>query len=301
MDDAISIERLSDGRDKLWVHIADVSKWIRPGSQLSLEAERRMASIYMPDERISMFPEKLSSELLSLGAKSDSFALSCGVTLSSSGDITSFEVCPSRVRVTRRLTYLQLDDLLSKSYASNLAQQRRSQRSSSGKSSPLDGLAAAAATATALESPPPIPIVGALLLDQEEEEEEERSSASDNDYPSPSSQLAPSPSKPAKPSNEPFDADMVSDLVDLNRWAIIRYHHRLKHGALDAYLRHKTELYLNVRRGGGGGDKDPGKMNSNRLTVLGVLNWSNSSSICTGEIHSTDLPICYMMCLSRLV
>ena len=286
MDDAISIERLSDGRDKLWVHIADVSKWIRPGSQLSLEAERRMASIYMPDERISMFPEKLSSELLSLGAKSDSFALSCGVTLSSSGDITSFEVCPSRVRVTRRLTYLQLDDLLSKSYASNLAQQRRSQRSSSGKSSPLDGLAAATATA-ALESPPSIPIVGALLLDQEEEEEA-RSSASDNDYPSPSSQLAPSPSKPAKPSNEPFDADMVSDLVDLNRWAIIRYHHRLKHGALDAYLRHKTELYLNVRRG------DPGKMNSNRLTVLGVLNWSNSSSICTGEMLSTDLPICML-------
>ena len=269
MDDAISIERLQDGRDKLWVHIADVSKWIRPGSKLSLEAERRMASVYMPDERISMFPEKLSSELLSLGAKSDSFALSCGVTLSSSGDITSFEVCPSRVRVTRRLTYVQLDDLLSKSYVSNLAQQRRSQRSSSGKGSPLDSLA------VALETAPPIPTVGGQLLDPEGEEEE-GASASD-DCPSPSSQL--SPSKPAKPGNEPFDADMVSDLVDLNRWAIIRYHHRLKHGALDAYLRHKTELYLNVR-------KDP-KMNSRQLTVFGVLNWSNSSSICTGEMCST--------------
>ena len=272
MDDAISIERLQDGRDKLWVHIADVSKWIRPGSKLSLEAERRMASVYMPDERISMFPEKLSSELLSLGAKSDSFALSCGVTLSSSGDITSFEVCPSRVRVTRRLTYVQLDDLLSKSYASNLAQQRRSQRSSSGKGSPLDR----DHLAVALETAPPIPTVGGQLLDPEGEEEED-GSASD-DCPSPSSQL--SPSKPAKPGNEPFDADMVSDLVDLNRWAIIRYHHRLKHGALDAYLRHKTELYLNVR-------KDP-KMNySRQLTVFGVLNWSNSSSICTGEMCST--------------
>lgn len=227
-----------------------------------------MASVYMPDERISMFPEKLSSELLSLGAKSDSFALSCGVTLSSSGDITSFEVCPSRVRVTRRLTYVQLDDLLSKSYASNLAQQRRSQRSSSGKGSPLDSLA------VALETAPPIPTVGGQLLNPEGEGED--GSASD-DYPSPSSQL--SPSKPVKPGNEPFDADMVSDLVDLNRWAIIRYHHRLKHGALDAYLRHKTELYLNVR-------KDP-KMNSRQLTVFGVLNWSNSSSICTGEMYST--------------
>ena len=67
--------------EKLWVHIADVSRWIRPGSQLSVEAERRMTSVYMPDERISLFPEQLSSELLSLGAKKDSYAVSCGIVL----------------------------------------------------------------------------------------------------------------------------------------------------------------------------------------------------------------------------
>jgi RNB domain len=37
VDDAVSLERLEDGREKLWIHIADVSRWIRPGSQLSLE------------------------------------------------------------------------------------------------------------------------------------------------------------------------------------------------------------------------------------------------------------------------
>ena len=47
-------------------------------SELSLEAERRMLSVYMPDERISMFPEQLASELLSLGASLDSYAVSCG-------------------------------------------------------------------------------------------------------------------------------------------------------------------------------------------------------------------------------
>ena len=67
--------------EKLWIHIADVSRWIRPGSQLSVEAERRMTSVYMPDERISLFPEQLSSELLSLGAKRDSYAISCGIVL----------------------------------------------------------------------------------------------------------------------------------------------------------------------------------------------------------------------------
>ena len=162
----MSIERLEDGREKLWVHIADVSRWIRPGSQLSLEAERRMVSVYMPDERISMFPYALSTELLSLGAGVDSYALSCGVTLDekgrctsygcssvstcrydraespplwgsrpsrssskrrnyhftfltaptiiSIGEVTSFEVCPSKVRVTRRLSYSELDDMLAR-------------------------------------------------------------------------------------------------------------------------------------------------------------------------------------------
>jgi RNB domain len=53
----------------------------------SLQAERRMVSVYMPDERISMFPYTLSTELLSLGAGVDSYALSCGVTLDEQGTL----------------------------------------------------------------------------------------------------------------------------------------------------------------------------------------------------------------------
>lgn len=78
VDDAISIEYLEDGQEKLWIHIADVSRWVRPGSALSIEAERRMTTIYMPDEKICMFPERLSSELLSIGAQPISYAFSCG-------------------------------------------------------------------------------------------------------------------------------------------------------------------------------------------------------------------------------
>lgn len=118
VDDALSIELLEDGREKLWIHIADVSRWIRPGSALSLEAEHRMVSVYMPDERISMFPSTLSTELLSLGAGVDSYALSCGVTLNADGEVTSYEVCPSKIRVTKRLSYTQLDDLLARAEAS---------------------------------------------------------------------------------------------------------------------------------------------------------------------------------------
>lgn len=71
-----------------------------------------MASVYFPDERISMFPDTLSAELLSLGAKQDSFAISCGVTLNAQGEVTSYEVCPSKIRITHRLSYTALDEIL---------------------------------------------------------------------------------------------------------------------------------------------------------------------------------------------
>lgn len=48
IDDAVSVETLETGQQKIWIHIADVSRWIRPGGPLSQEAERRMTSIYFP-------------------------------------------------------------------------------------------------------------------------------------------------------------------------------------------------------------------------------------------------------------
>ena len=52
-----------------------------------------MVSVYMPDERISMFPYTLSTELLSLGAGLDSYALSCGVTLDELGVCVCVSLC----------------------------------------------------------------------------------------------------------------------------------------------------------------------------------------------------------------
>eukprot|EP01031_Cornospumella_fuschlensis_P027622 gene27622-33359_t len=98
--------------EKLWVHIADVSAFIPPGSKLAQEAEERMTSIYLPDEKIGMLPDALSVDLLSLGAKPISYALSLGVVLDDHGEVLSYEICPSKIRMTRRLTYAQLDDIL---------------------------------------------------------------------------------------------------------------------------------------------------------------------------------------------
>ena len=115
MDDAVSLEILPDGREKIWTHISDVSRWIRPDSQLMLEAERRMTSMYMPDEVIGMFPSCLTQGLLSLGAEDISYAFSCGTILNDKGEIESFEVCPSKIRLTHRITYDQLDEVLAHS------------------------------------------------------------------------------------------------------------------------------------------------------------------------------------------
>ena len=65
-DDAICIERVSPEQLRLWVHIADVSHYVRPGNALDAEARRRGNSTYLVDRVIPMLPENLSNELCSL-------------------------------------------------------------------------------------------------------------------------------------------------------------------------------------------------------------------------------------------
>jgi exoribonuclease R len=142
--------------------------------------------LYSIDERISMFPEDLSSTVLSLGATIDSYALSCGVILAANGSIESFEVCPSRIRITKKLTYTQLDDILNKDVKN----------------------------------------LGLLAFDKE-------------------------------------------DLTVLNTWAVKRHQYRIAQGALDVYMRDKTELSLSIK-------KDT--KNTGKVYVSGYTIWTNGTS-----------------------
>ena len=137
-----------------------------------------------------MFPEELSTQILSLGASIDSYALSCGVVLSSDGRIESFEVCPSKIRITKKLTYAQLDEIISRNYTADVTN----------------------------------------ILDK---------------Y-------------------------LYSDVHSLNKWAGLRHRYRVSQGALDVYMRDKTELYLTVKKD----NKNP-----NRAQVLGYTVWTNGTSI----------------------
>lgn len=94
-DDAISWE---NGR--LWVHIADVAALVLPGSAADIEARGRGANQYRPEGVIPMLPERATA-VLGLGLNEISPALSFGMTLNDTGEITNTEIVPSWVKVTR--------------------------------------------------------------------------------------------------------------------------------------------------------------------------------------------------------
>jgi ribonuclease R len=74
-DDALSAEALDDGRWRVWVHIADVSAYVRPGTRLDREAYRRATSVYVPAAVESMLPKVLSAGACSLVPGEDRLAV----------------------------------------------------------------------------------------------------------------------------------------------------------------------------------------------------------------------------------
>lgn len=111
VDDALAVETLPDGRTRFWVHIADPDRWISPGTPLDLEARRRGTTVYLPHGRYTMFPPVLAEGPFSLNPGDDTPALSFGCLLAEDGALTEFTVVPSLIRVDRRLSYHQAEEL----------------------------------------------------------------------------------------------------------------------------------------------------------------------------------------------
>ncbi len=118
IDDGLSLETVSkpDGttRNRIWIHIADADRWAPRGSKLLEIARQRITSLYLPLGSIFMFPSSVSSDLMALKTHRDSYALSLAVELNEDGSVDpdSLMLTPSIIRVTYRLTYDEVDEML---------------------------------------------------------------------------------------------------------------------------------------------------------------------------------------------
>ncbi|USN58559.1 MAG: ribonuclease R [Candidatus Peribacteria bacterium] len=111
LDDAISIKKKENGDWKLYVHIADVSEYVKEGSEMDEEALKRGTSVYLVDRVLPMLPRELSNGVCSLNPKEDKLTLTCEMTISKDGEVTKQKVYESVINSNYRLTYKFVQDL----------------------------------------------------------------------------------------------------------------------------------------------------------------------------------------------
>jgi ribonuclease R len=107
-DDAISAQPLGDGGIRVWVHIADVSAYVREGSLLDREARRRATSVYAPGAVEPMLPHALSSEACSLVPGQDRLAVTVELEVRD-GKALGGAFYRSLIRSDERLDYERVD------------------------------------------------------------------------------------------------------------------------------------------------------------------------------------------------
>ncbi len=111
-DDAVAIEKLSDGSYRLWVHIADVSYFVKEGSKIDQEAFKRGFTFYLPDRAIHMLPEKLSADLCSLKPGEDRLTFTCEMFFDQKGNLLDYKIYESVIKSKARLTYNEALNLI---------------------------------------------------------------------------------------------------------------------------------------------------------------------------------------------
>ena len=117
-DDAVYAERLNTGDTggdgwRLVTAIADVSHYVAPATSLDLEAHKRGNSVYFPCQVVAMLPAQLSNGICSLNPGEDRYCMVCDVTLDARGEISAYQFYAAIMHSHARLTYTQVDNLLS--------------------------------------------------------------------------------------------------------------------------------------------------------------------------------------------
>jgi len=105
-DDAVCVEPSpKHGHTRLWVAVADVSAYVRPGQALDREARVRGCSVYLPDRAIPMLPRQLSSGICSLNPEVDRLAMVARMEIDQHGGVSDEYFCAAVIRSRARLDY----------------------------------------------------------------------------------------------------------------------------------------------------------------------------------------------------
>lgn len=111
-DDAISVKELPDGLYEIGVHIADVSFYVRPGTDIDREARARATSVYLVDRTIPMLPHILSTNLCSLNPNLDRLAVSAVFVMDKEGVIKERWFGETVIHSDKRFTYEEAQGVL---------------------------------------------------------------------------------------------------------------------------------------------------------------------------------------------
>lgn len=112
IDDAISIEINDKGNYILGVHIADVSHYVKEGSEIDKEARRRATSVYMNSTVNPMYPVELSNGICSLNPNTDRLAMTCQMEISPQGKLMDFNIFESVINSKKKMTYKNVNKIL---------------------------------------------------------------------------------------------------------------------------------------------------------------------------------------------
>ena len=123
-DDALSFQHLtgeagltsnSEAVYQIGVHIADVSHYVRPDTEIDDEAYKRGTSTYLVDRVIPMLPEYLSNDLCSLRPGEDKLCMSVIFTMTAGAQVLKYKICRTVIRSDARLNYDEVQDIISES------------------------------------------------------------------------------------------------------------------------------------------------------------------------------------------
>ena len=111
-DDALSIRKLKDGLWEVGVHIADVTHYVKEGSIIDKEAEKRATSVYLVDRTIPMLPERLCNFICSLRPNEEKLAFSVIFDITEKGEVRDSRIVHTVINSDRRFTYEEAQQII---------------------------------------------------------------------------------------------------------------------------------------------------------------------------------------------